>query len=89
MVYVLNVLSKVAPNWVHAHVPVEWVERYGERLSHERLRDAEEQEPKQYANQVGTDGWLLLAALEASPTPDPIENAARHYDTTYDLGAAV
>ena len=31
MVYVLNVLSEVAPEWVHAHVPVEWVERYGER----------------------------------------------------------
>ncbi len=31
MVYVLNVLSKVASAWVRAHVPAEWVERYGER----------------------------------------------------------
>jgi transposase len=30
---------EVAPAWVRAHVPVEWVERYGERLYHERLRD--------------------------------------------------
>ena len=37
MVYVLHVLSEVAPDWVLAHVPVEWVERYGERLEHERL----------------------------------------------------
>ena len=37
MVYALNVLSEVAPEWVRAHVPVEWVERYGERLEHERL----------------------------------------------------
>jgi len=69
MVYVLNVLSEVAPEWVRAHVPVEWVERYGERLEHERL-PKEEQERKAYANQVGADGWMLLDALEASDTPD-------------------
>src|SRR5713226_7449991 len=69
MVYVLNVLSEVAPDWVRAHVPVEWVERYGQRLEHERL-PKEEQERKQYANQVGSDGWLLLTALDALATPD-------------------
>jgi len=69
MVYVLNVLSEVAPEWVRAHVPIEWVERYGERLYHERL-PKDEQERKQYANQVGADGWMLLAALDASATPD-------------------
>jgi transposase len=69
MVYVLNVLSEVAPDWVRAHVPVEWVERYGERLEHERL-PKEEQERKEYTNQVGADGWMLLAALEAPDTPD-------------------
>ncbi len=40
MVYVLNVLSEVAPEWVRAYVPAEWVERYGERLEHERLLKA-------------------------------------------------
>jgi transposase len=69
MVYVLNVLSEVAPEWVCAHVPTEWVERYGERLEHERL-PKEEEERKQYANQVGADGWMLLAALQAPATPD-------------------
>src|SRR3954454_15331977 len=69
MVYVLNVLSEVAPDWVRAHVPTEWVERYGERLEHERL-PKEEQERQQYANQVGTDGWMLLDALQAPDTPD-------------------
>jgi transposase len=64
-----HVLSEVAPDWVRTHVPVEWVERYGERLYHERL-PKEEEERKQYANQVGTDGWLLLSALEAPATPD-------------------
>jgi len=69
MVYVLNVLSEVAPDWVRAHVPVEWVERYGERLEHERL-PKEEKERKQYANQVGADGWMLLDVLETPATPD-------------------
>ncbi len=70
MVYVLNVLSEVAPDWIRTHVPDEWVERYGERLYHERL-PKEEEERKHYANQVGTDGWMLLAAvLEDPATPD-------------------
>ena len=69
MVYVLNVLSEVAPDWVRTHVPVEWVERYGERLYHERLLK-EEQERKQYVNQVGADGWMLLDALQAPSTLD-------------------
>src|SRR5712691_9591078 len=69
MVSVLNVLSEVAPEWVRAHVPPEWVERYGERLEHERLPKADE-ERRQYANQVGTDGWSLLTALDAITTPD-------------------
>lgn len=82
MVYVLNVLSEVAPEWVRAYVPVEWVERYGERLEHERLPEGEEKR-KQYANQVGTDGWTLLHALDAASTADPIENAAGSYDLAH------
>ncbi len=39
MVYVLNVLSEVAPDWIRTHVPAEWVERYGQRLEEERLRN--------------------------------------------------
>ena len=69
MVSILNVLSEVAPEWVLAHVPTEWVQRYGKRLEEERL-PKEEQERRQYANQVGADGWMLLAALQAPTTPD-------------------
>jgi transposase len=69
MVYVLNVLSEVAPDWIRAHVPACWVERYGKRLEEERL-PKEEQERLQYANQVGADGWMLLDALQAPCTPD-------------------
>ncbi len=67
IIYVLNGLSEVAPDWVRAHVPGEWVERYGERLFHERLPQAEE-EREQYANQVGKDGRTLLDALQAPGT---------------------
>ncbi len=76
----------VAPDWICAHIPVEWVERYGQRLEEERL-PKEEQERKQYANQVGTDGWMLLDALQAPCTPDPIENAPCRYHTTHPVGA--
>ena len=69
MVYALNVLSEVAPHWILAHVPTEWVERYSKRLEEERL-PKEEQERRQYANQVGADGWMLLDALETAETPD-------------------
>jgi transposase len=69
MVYALNVLAEVAPEWVRVYVPAEWVERYGERLEHERL-PKEEEERKRYANQVGADGWTLLSALESSSTAD-------------------
>lgn len=69
MVYVLNVLSEVAPEWVCAHVPMSWVEQYGERLAHEHLpKDA--QERRQYANRVGADGRFLLSAVEAPDAPD-------------------
>lgn len=70
MVYVLNVLSEVAPDWICAHVPACWVERYGERLYHERL-PKEEQERRLYANQVGADGWMLLNALVGQLASEP------------------
>ena len=54
-------------------MPTEWVERYGERLSHERL-PKEEEERKQYAHQVGADGWALLAALDAASTADWVKS---------------
>ena len=59
----------MAPEWVRAYVPAEWVERYGERLEHERL-PKEEDERKHYANQVGADGGVLLHVLDASSTAD-------------------
>jgi len=59
----------VASEWVRTYAPPEWGERYGERLEHERL-PKEEEERKQYANQVGADSWTLLDALDAASTAD-------------------
>ena len=50
-------------------MPSERVERYGERLKYERL-PKEEEDRKQYANQVGADGWAVLKALDAPSTAD-------------------
>ena len=83
-----HLLSEVAPDWVRTHVPVEWVERYGERLYHERL-PKEEEERKQYAHQVGTDGWLLLSAARGSCHPRLDENTARYHHAAHHLGATI
>jgi transposase len=60
MVYVLHVLSEVAPDWVLAHVPVAWVERYGERLEHERLCDPRRKNASSTPIKSGPmAGWCL------------------------------
>jgi transposase len=66
--HALNSLAVVAPQWVRAHCPAEWVERYGPRVENYRLpaskveRDAE-------AERIGRDGQALLAALYAADAP--------------------
>jgi transposase len=60
-VYVLNVLSEVAPEWVRAQVPAEWVERYGERLEHERLLKARSKSANSTPIKSGpTAGWCSM-----------------------------
>lgn len=88
MVYVLNVLSEVAPDWVCAHVPAEWVERYGQRLEEERL-PKEEQERTQYANQVGADGWDATRCAPGSLHSRLAENASCRDHPPYRVGATV
>jgi transposase len=61
---VLNGLATVAPDWVQAVVPPEWYERYGKRIEDSRL-PREDAARLAYAQQVGEDGFALLAALAA------------------------
>ncbi|MGZ3599738.1 MAG: transposase, partial [Ktedonobacterales bacterium] len=67
--HTLNVLAEVAPDWLRAqHLPAAWAERYGRRIEEYRLPKGTA-ERKQYANQVGADGWCLLEALDQPATP--------------------
>jgi len=57
--------------------------------SREQRLPKEEQERKQYADQVGNDGWMLLDALQAPSTADWMRNAPCYDYTTRHVGAPV
>ena len=65
----LNVLATVAPDWVRAQVPAEWVDRYARRAEDYRL-PAEAPARERLAERVGTDGHALLGALWAPEAPE-------------------
>jgi len=62
----LNVLSATVPEWVQAHVPVEWYERYATRWQDYRLPSGR-QERQGLAEMIGQDGRRLFALLEETP----------------------
>jgi transposase len=64
----LNELATVAPNWLRSIAPVQWYERYGQRIEEARLRKAETKRHA-YAQTVGADGFHVLDALEAPEAP--------------------
>jgi transposase len=64
----LDALAVAAPEWLRAHTPAEWFERYGRRVEEYRLpqgRDARQA----FARQVGEDGLRLLTDLVAPAAP--------------------
>jgi len=63
----LNTLAGSVPQWIRAHVPPEWFERYGERFTTMRLPKAET-ERHALALTMGHDGWTLFTALWQDPT---------------------
>lgn len=66
--HALNSLAIVAPEWLRAHSPAEWLDRYGRRFDDSRL-PAGQAERQAYACQVGVDGHALLAAVYAPEAP--------------------
>ena len=66
--YALNSLAVVAPAWLRAQSATEWLERYGRRRDDSRL-PAGQEERRDYAHQVGNDGYALLAAATAAEAP--------------------
>ncbi len=68
MRHALNTLAVIAPSWLQAHVPPEWVDRYGHRLDSARLPSGKESR-RAWACQVGADGYHLLDAVYAPDAP--------------------
>ena len=66
--HALNSLAVVAPQWVRARCPAEWVECYGPRVENYRL-PASRAERGAEAERIGSDGHALLDALYAAETP--------------------
>src|SRR4051794_31880946 len=61
----LNELATVAPAWLQALVPRAWYERYGRRVENYRLPKTEAARSA-LAAEIGADGQLLLAAIDAA-----------------------
>ena len=68
MRHALNTLAVVAPEWIRAHVPADWVVRYDQRAQEYRLPDADH-ERTALAEAVGRDGFQVLAWIKEN-TPD-------------------
>ncbi|HLJ69453.1 MAG TPA: IS1182 family transposase [Chloroflexota bacterium] len=66
--HALNAVAVVAPEWLHAHVPLEWFERYSRRIEEYRLPRGKEAR-RTYAETVGADGMRLLSALWTETAP--------------------
>lgn len=65
----LNCLAREAPDWLRDHLDPVWVDRYGKRFENWRLpRHRTDQQA--LAEQIGQDGYQLLADLDAPTTMD-------------------
>lgn len=60
----LNALAAVDPLWLHSVAPDDWYSRYRQRAEQSRLPRGEKAR-KEYAEQVGNDGLLLMQLLDA------------------------
>jgi len=64
----LNSLAVAAPDWLRAHVPADWHDRYDRRMEEYRLPTAKT-ERTALAAAIGTDGLALRAAVYAPTAP--------------------
>ena len=69
----LNALADAAPDWLLAHTPPEWFERYGRRVEEYRLPQGREAR-EAFARQVGEDGMRLLTDLAAPEAPQTLRD---------------
>jgi transposase len=68
MRHALKDLAVVAPDWLRAHAPPEWVERYERRAEDDRLPAKKEQRQTR-TQRIGADGADLLSAIYAAEAP--------------------
>ncbi len=66
--YALNTLAQVCPAWLQAWAPGEWFDRYGQRFEQYRL-PGDENERRELAASIGSDGRELLTRCYASGAP--------------------
>jgi transposase len=63
--HALNSLAVVPPDWLRAHAPSEWFDRYGTRVEHDHLPNTTAARVALAAT-IGADGRRLLLAVEAA-----------------------
>ncbi|HKO25442.1 MAG TPA: IS1182 family transposase [Chloroflexota bacterium] len=66
--HALAILAEVAPDWLRGQIRPEWGERYGRRYDEMRL-PKEPAARQVLAEEIGRDGYVLLAALYAPGAP--------------------
>jgi len=74
MRYVLSQLAQTAPDWLMTLAPADWYERYGRRFDSFHLPDSREKRHA-LAQQIGVDGYRLMAHAFTSEAPTPIRTA--------------
>jgi transposase len=72
----LNEVATVAPDWLRAHVPVEWYDRYARRIENYHLPKSDAAR-EAYAAQVGQDGQALLDWLDEPDTDAKLPQLTR------------
>jgi len=65
--HALNSLAGVAPDWLQEHLHPDWLDRYGKRFENWRLPKSKA-EQQALAEQIGADGYQLLAHLDEAAT---------------------
>ena len=65
----LNEMATVAPEWLCGVAEPDWFDRYARRAENWRLPGGSKDKRAAYAQQVGTDGFALLDALETGSAP--------------------
>jgi transposase len=71
----LSELAHIAPDWLVTVAQSDWYERYGRRFDSFHLPESREKR-QALAQQIGVDGYRLLAAAWASTAPEGVRTAS-------------